>query len=203
MRTYEIKRMAKGGDWSDKPILEMDTRYRNTPDTVKAWAQLAYDDEAILVRLWTLEYEHRALETGILGEPFKDCCLEFFFCPMEGDTRYFNLETNALGCYYLGIGSGLHDLIRLIPDPDADIEPLFDRRITKSEGGWELAYRFPYELIRRFFPNFKVYPGKEIRANCYKCADMTNPPHYLSWSPVTAEKFTFHTPQCFGTMTFV
>ncbi len=192
--------MVSGGDWSDKPILNIDTSYINTPDTVKAWAQLAYDDEAILVRLWTEEYEHRALETGRFGDPYKDCCLEFFFSPMENDPRYFNFENNSNGCYYLGIGTGLSDLIRLIPKSEEDI---FERKVTKFEGGWEITYKFPYELIRRFFPDFKVYEGKTIRANCFKCADMTEPPHYLSWNPVTAKKFTFHTPECFGTMTFV
>ena len=199
MKTYEIKRMTNG-DWSDKPILNIDTPYRITPDTVKAWAQIAYDDEAILVRLWTEEYEHRAVETGKFGEPCKDSCLEFFFCPMEGDPRYLNFENNSVGCFYLGIGTGIPDLMRLIPDSDEDI---FDRKVTKFEGGWEITYKFPYELIRRFFPEFKVFAGKKIRANCFKCADNTNPPHYLSWSPVTLENFTFHKTECFGTMTFI
>ena len=200
MKTYEIKRMNEGGDWSDKPVLNIDTPYRQTPDTVKAWTQLAYDDSAILVHLWTEEYEHRAVETGPFGSPCEDSCLEFFFCPMEGDARYLNFENNAIGCYYLGIGTGIPDLIRLIPDSEEDI---FDRKVKKFEGGWEITYKFPYELIRRFFPEFKVYEGKKIRANCFKCADKTEPPHHLSWSPVTREKFTFHAPECFGTMTFI
>ena len=99
MKTYEIKKMT-AYDWSDKPIIDIDTPYLDTPETVKAWAQIAYDDEAILVRLWTEEYQHRATETGPVGKPYEDCCLEFFFSPMEGDLRYFNFENNAIGCYY-------------------------------------------------------------------------------------------------------
>ncbi len=199
MKTYEIKKMTAPADWSDKPIIEIDTPYLDTPDTVKAWAQIAYDDEAILVRLSTKEYEHRAVETGPVGKPYEDCCLEFFFCPMEGDSRYFNFENNAIGCYFLGVGSGLDDLVRLVPETDEDI---FDRKVTKFEGGWEINYKFPYSFIKRFFPDFTVYEGKKIRANCFKCADLTNPPHYLSWSPVSTEKFTFHRPDCFGEMVF-
>lgn len=199
MKNYMIKRMEVGGDWSDKPIIEIDTPYLDTPETVKAWAQIAYDDEAILVRLWTEEYEHRATETGPVGKPYEDCCLEFFFNPMEGDLRYFNFENNAIGCYYLGIGTGLHDATRLLPDSENDI---FDRKVKCFEGGWEISYKFPYSFIRRFFPDFKVYEGKRIRANCFKCADKTEPPHYLSWSPVTKENFTFHKPECFGEMIF-
>ena len=199
MKTYEIKRMEKGSDWSDKPVIDIDTPYLDTPDTVKAWAQLAYDDEAILVRLWTEEYQHRATEVGPVGKPYEDCCLEFFFSPMEDDGRYFNFENNAIGCCFLGIGSGLSDLVRLIPDTDED---LFDRSVAHFEGGWEIEYRFPYSFIKRFFPDFTVYKGKKIRANCFKCADLTEPPHYLSWSPVTEENFTFHKPECFGEMIF-
>ena len=199
MKTYEIKRMTAGGDWSDKPIINIDTPYLDTPDTVKAWAQIAYDDEAILVRLWTEEYQHRATETGPVGAPYEDCCLEFFFCPMEGDPRYFNFENNAIGCCYLGFGSGLSDLVRLVPDTDKDI---FDRKVTKFDGGWEITYKFPYEFVRRFVPEFSVFEGKKIRANCFKCADLTEPPHYLSWSPVPTENFTFHRPDCFGEMLF-
>lgn len=199
MKAYQIKRMTDGGDWSDKPIIYIDTRYFDTPETVKAWAQLSYDDEAILVRLWTEEYQHRATETGPVGAPYEDCCLEFFFSPMEGDGRYFNFENNSIGCCFLGIGTGLSDLVRLIPDTEEDI---FDRKVTKFEGGWEITYKFPYEFVRRFFPDFKVYSGKKIRANCYKCADLTEPPHYLSWSAVPTENFTFHRPDCFGEMIF-
>ena len=115
------------------------------------------------------------------------------------DVLYFNFENNAIGCYYLGIGTGLHDAVRLLPDAENDI---FDRKVKYFEGGWEITYKFPYSFIRRFFPDFKVYEGKKIRANCFKCADKTEPPHYLSWSPVTEENFTFHKPECFGEMVF-
>ena len=199
MKTYQIKKMLPGADWSDKPIVNIDTPYLDTPENVKAWAQIAYNDEAILVRLRTEEYQHRAVETGPIGAPYEDCCLEFFFNPMEGDGRYFNFENNAIGCCFLGIGSGLSDLVRLIPDTDED---LFDRKVTKFEGGWEITYKFPYSFIRRFFPDFTVFEGKKIRANCFKCADKTEPPHYLSWSPVTTDGFTFHKPECFGEMIF-
>ena len=100
MKTDEIKRMTAEADWSDKPIINIDTPYLDTPESVKAWAQIAYDDEALLVRLRTEEYEHRATETGPVGKPYEDCCLEFFFSPMEGDLRYFNFENNAIGCFY-------------------------------------------------------------------------------------------------------
>lgn len=201
MKTYQVKQMTEGADWSDIPTLDIDTPYLDTPKNVKAWAKLAYDDEAILVRLRTEEYEHRAKEAGPLGKPYEDCCLEFFFCPMEGDLRYFNFENNSAGCYWLGFGESVGSRrVRLIlrrEDEDA-----FERAVNVFDGGWEITYRFPYEFIRRFFPDFRVYKGKKMRANCFKCADKTDPPHYLSWSPVSVENFTFHKSECFGEMVF-
>lgn len=198
MKSYTIKKMTSY-NWSDIPVLNIDTPYLSTPDSVKAWAQLAYNDDAILVRLWTEEFEHRAVETEQLGKPYEDCCLEFFFCPIQDDIRYFNFENNSVGCYFLGIGSGTDDLVRLVPETDEDI---FCREVKHFDGGWEITYQFPFEFIRRFFPSFNVYPGKKIAANCFKCADLTAPPHYLSWSPVPEESFTFHRPDCFGEMIF-
>ena len=48
---------------------------------------------------------------------------------------------------------------------------------------------------------FTLEPGKEIRANCYKCGDLTPKPHYLSWNPSTSANPDFHRPQDFGSMT--
>jgi len=198
MRSYEIRKMKAGG-WAEIPTLEIDNAYFETPDHIKAYAQIAYDDEAILVHLSTKERVIRAVEKGPLGSPCEDSCLEFFFCPAEGDKRYFNIEFNSNGCMYLGFGSGIVDLVRLVPDEGAEI---FSPDIRRTEDGWEIFYRVSYSFVRRFFPDFKVYAGKHMRANCYKCADFSEPPHYKAWSPIVGEPFKFHRPECYGEMIF-
>lgn len=198
MRTYTIEKMTDAG-WDAVPALEIDHRYFETPEEIKAYAKLAYDEEAILVRLSTKEKKIRAVETGDLGSPCEDSCLEFFFSPMEGDLRYFNVEFNSNGCMYLGMGSYIGDLVRLLPGDG--VNP-FSYSINKEEGAWDITYRVPYEFIRRFFPTFEVYSGKRMRANCYKCADFSEPPHYMAWSPIVGEPFKFHRPECFGEMIF-
>ncbi len=198
MRSYTIEKMTDAG-WDKIPALEIDHRYFETPDEIKAYAKLAYDDEAILVRLFTEEKIIRAVETGPLGSPCEDSCLEFFFSPMEGDLRYFNIEFNSNGCMYLGFGTNIKDLVRLLPGDEKDP---FSYEIKKEEGAWEITYRVPYDFIRRFFPTFEVYPGKHMRANCYKCADLSQPPHYMAWSPIVGEPFKFHRPECYGDMIF-
>jgi hypothetical protein len=198
MRTYEIKKMGAAG-WDAIPTLEIDHTYFETPEHIKAHAQISYDDEAILVHLSTEERVIRAVENGPLGSPCEDSCLEFFFCPAEGDKRYFNIEFNSNCCLYLGLGRCMADHTRLIHDEGADI---LSPKASLTETGWEIYYTVPYKFIRRFFPDFEITAGKKIRANCFKCADLTTPANYLSWSPVTTEPFSFHKPECFGVMEF-
>ena len=81
-------------------------------------------------------------------------------------------------------------------------DPYFPQ-IEKKDGGWDLFYSVSFEFIRRFFPDFEVFEGKIMKANCYKCSDLGEYPHYLSWSPIEGEPFSYHRTECFGTMTFV
>lgn len=197
MKTYQINKFTS---WDDIPTLNIDVPYLETPDSITASAQIAWDDVAVLIHLSTTEQQTRAEERGELAAPCKDSCLEFFICPMQNDDRYLNIEFNSLGTVFLGIGSSSDTLIRLvIPEGhESTLEP----RINKFNGGWEIFYKLPFELVRRFFPDFEVKDGKTVRANCYKCADLSNPPHYLSWNEVDRSRFTFHNPQKFGAMTF-
>ena len=38
--------------------------------------------------------------------------------------------------------------------------------------------------------------------NFFKCGDLTEQAHYLSWNPVTSEQPDFHRPQDFGLLRF-
>ncbi len=198
MNMYTVKRWT--GKWEDIPSLDIAEKYRKTPDTVTARAQIAFDEDNLYVRLETEEYEHRNVETGPIGMPCEDSCLEFFFSPVEGDTRYFNIEFNSNCCMYLGMGHSIDDLVRLIPDEKgADV---LSPKVEMKDGGWSIEYTIPVSFVKIFFPYFSLYAGKRMRANCYKCADKTEPPHYLSWNPVTTDNFTFHRSECFGEMIF-
>ena len=199
MNYYKIKKVTGDIDWSRIDALEMTNKYLDTPDNIRAFAQICYDEKGINIHLWSENDDVRAVETDILGAPYQDSCLEFFFSPMENDERYFNIEFNSNLCLYLGFGRNLSDHTRLI-DPEG--AKLFCPNASLTQTGWEIFYSIPYKLILRFFPNFEITDGKTIRANCYKCADLTEPSNYLSWSPVLTDPFTFHRPSCFGIMEF-
>ena len=96
------------------------------------------------------------------------------------------------------MGSGPHDLIRLV----VDTEVLFQPQVIRNETEWSITYRIPFSFIRRLFPQFTAEPGATIRANFYKCADNSPVVHYLSWSPMDTDIPQFHRPVDFGLLTF-
>lgn len=197
MREYTITYTKEAPDWENIPKLDIDTVLWTEPAPIDAWAQICRDDRALHVRLSAIEPYIRAENRDPMQEPCEDSCLEFFFCPDPEDNRYFNIEFNPNGLMYLGFGSGAHDLIRLMPE-DEPITP----HVVRTANGWNLTYSVPYSLILRFFPNFQPVSGGCIRANCFKCGNLTVHPHYLSWNPVTSEKPAFHRPEDFGVMYF-
>ncbi len=197
---YRIVKTDGAPNWDKIDTLSVDIPYLNSPADYRTWAQFAYDDDKLYVHFSCEEPATRADERGLIGVPCEDCCMEFFFAPMQEDIRYFNIEFNYNACMYLGIGSSLDTLVRLLPDCEDNV--LYPH-VYSTDTGWEIFYTIPFEFVRRFFPNFTVYRGKVMRANCYKCADKTVPPHYFSWNPIVYEgEFTFHAPKSFGTMIF-
>ncbi len=197
MREYTIIRRPEQLDWEQIPALHIDNWQLTEPLPISAKAQICYDDQALYIHLSTVEQDIRAEHLGPLGEICEDSCLEFFFSPIAGDLRYFNLECNPNGAMFMGFGRSINCLSRLV-----EKTPFIRPNPRRTEDGWEVTYEVPYTFIRLFFPDFDPKPGYSMRANCYKCGDFTVKPHYLTWNPVPEENFTFHCPEHFGIMHF-
>ena len=197
MKEYTIVRCSGQPDWTKVPAVQMDYLHKTAPLPISAQAQLCYDDTALYVRLSAVEEHIRAELTGLLDEICEDSCLEFFFSPMAGDKRYFNIECNPNGCLFLGFGPNVDELVRLIPEV-----PSILPQIKRTADGWETVYSIPYRFIRMFFPEFAPTSGYTARANFYKCGDKTPQPHYLCWNPVPAQRCAFHNPDHFGYVHF-
>jgi len=198
MKEYTITRKEGDIDWSQIPALQIDNPLRPTQSPVRAQAQLCYDDEALYVRLSAVEANIRAEHFGPLGEICEDSCLEFFFSPIPGDLRYFNIECNFNGAMYLGMGSNAHNLVRFVNE-----EPAIIPQPEKTADGWQITYTVPYTFIRQFFPEFKAESGGHIRANFYKCGDKTEIPHFFTWNPTPILPYaSFHNPNGFGMLHF-
>lgn len=198
MKTYTIVPKAGALDWSAVPEADIDCCQWGYFADISSKAQLCYDEEAIYVRLRAREANIRAEVKEQTGLPYFDSCLEFFFCPMEGNNTYFNIEMNPNCAMFLGIGTSNYDLIRLILPEDGN----FEATSVRTEDGWEITYRVPASFVRRFFPEFSMYPGKKIRGNFYKCGDETVVPHYFAWNPIENDILDFHQPDWYGEFIF-
>jgi len=196
---YVIGYINNHPSWEAIPTLSINCKYDDGSDSVKAYGQICCDESAILIHLWAEQKEIRAEERGLLGMPCKDSCLEFFFCPNDQDIRYINMEFNINKCLYLGFGSNLQDLSRIVIE---DADSIFKPQANRTQMGWEIYFQIPYSFITRFFQDFHVFDGKVIRANCYTCSEASNPPYNLSWNRIQGNPLTFHRPQDFGTMIF-
>ena len=197
MRKYTIVKRCGEINWAEVPTLEIDNLLWTEKSDIVAKAQFCYDENAIYAHLFAEEKDIRAEHNTPTGMPCEDSCLEFFFSPYNGDERYFNIEFNPNCCMFLGMGSGIPDLVRLLP-----LEEPFKPAANRTEDGWEIHYSVPLSFIQRFFPEFRLESGREMRANCFKCGDLTVNPHFFSWNPVTSETPAFHRPCDFGLMRF-
>ncbi len=197
MRTYTMKRIQGVPDWSAHEILPIDNLLWTDSIDVSAQAQICYDEENFYLRLEAVEPHIRMEGKDPLAEVSEDSCLEFFIRPTERED-YFNMEFNPNCVVYLGFGSCLENLIRLIPE---SMDPL-QAQVEFTDVGWVLSYRVPFAFIRRFFPDFTVKTGGKVYANFYKCGDETVKPHYLAWNPITCEEPAFHVPAEFGCLIF-
>ena len=198
MKKYIIVKKTDHFNWKNIPTALIDTHLQKESVDISATAQVCYDEEALYVRLAAKEKNIRAEYTGPLDAPCEDSCLEFFFCPMLGDNRYFNIEYNPNCCIYLGFASGIHDLVRLIPESGIPFSP----KAVQTDDGWEITYQIPFEFVRRFFPDFVPTSGKQMKGNFYKCGDLTVQEHYLCWNMITANPVSFHRPCDFGILEF-
>ena len=195
MKQYVIKKITGTPDWSQIPALTIDTLMWTPPAPVTAQAQICCNGDGFQVRMTAHEVHIRAEEKGPTGMPCLDSCLEYFFCPVEGDPRYFNIEFNPNACMFLGFGTGRADRIRLLPEA-IDLAP----QIERGDGCWRVTCQVPYSLIQVFFPGYAPRRGDVIRANCYKCGDLTPAPHYLLWNPSTSQTPDYHRSCDFGEM---
>ena len=199
MRSYTVTPLrTQEPVWEEIPALQADHVLWLPDAGVRMQQQLCYDAQYLYVRQQAWEQNIRAEHTGYLKQVCEDSCMEFFFAPL-GEARYFNLEINPNGCVRLGFGTADGPRTQLVP---RDLEQQFAVCPQRTEDGWSLTYRIPLSFVQTFFPDCRFAPGRTLRANCYKCGDLTDHPHYLSWNPVQSDVPAFHRPQDFGLFLF-
>ena len=150
-RQYQIQKITGKPDWNKIEKAPIDQKLWLPCEQISAYAQLAYDDSRLYVRLHAEEPTIRAENTGMLDQPCQDSCLEFFFSAAEQDARYINIELNPSLCIYFGFGTGREDLMRiLLPDGAKTLHAASER----TPSGWDVTYELPFQLLRLIFPDF-------------------------------------------------
>lgn len=198
MKEYTIAYCSDVPAWDKIPEIVFDSGFENEDGTLVR-AKLAWNADAIHVLLHAEETNILARFQGECDPVWRDSCLEFFFCPVEEDPNYFNIECNPNGAMFWGLGKGREDRIRFVP---LDIGKLFSTKVSIQEGGWRVEHTIPTTVIQRFFPTYQPAAGKKIRANLYGVTEDKVPGHSLMWSPITNGKRDFHQSAFFGQMVF-
>jgi hypothetical protein len=164
---------------------------------------IARSNDSIFIKYSVRGSMLRAIYSNDLEPVNEDSCVEFF-CKLPDSDNYMNFEFNCIGtCNASKRKSKTEGVVRYTLDELAQIKryPTIGRRAFNEMEGmfeWELTVKIPFTLMG-IDPN--NLPEK-LLGNFYKCADGTDSPHYVSWSPIKTEKPNFHCPEFFGELIF-
>jgi len=164
----------------------------------------AHTGDAILLHYQVTEASVRAVATADDGRVWEDACVEFFLSP-ESNDFYYNFECNCAAKLLLHGGpaggerpGAAEDVLKSVKRwASLGTEP-FEERV--GECSWEVALVIPASAIFRH--EIADLNGKAMRANFYKCGDLLQTPHFLSWSPIDLPQPKFHCPEFFGEIVF-
>ena len=164
----------------------------------------AHTGDAILLHYQVTEASVRAVATHDDGNVWEDACVEFFLSP-DSDNFYYNFECNCAAKLLLHGGNAgcerpgaPEEVLKSVKRwSSLGTEP-FEERI--GECTWEVALVIPTSAIFRH--EITDLNGKTMRANFYKCGDLLQTPHFLSWAPIDLPQPKFHCPEFFGELVF-
>jgi len=127
-----------------------------------------------------------------------DSCVEFFM-RRDGEMNYINFEFNCIGTCLAARHKSRSESLPFTPDEYKTIRryPSLQREAFAEKKGiyaWELTVAIPFKLMGLDPQNL---PDK-FYGNFYKCADETDNPHYVTWSPIDLPQPDYHCPKFFG-----
>lgn len=165
--------------------------------------RVAHTGGAILINYRVTEASVRAVAQGDQGRVWEDACCEFFV-RKEDEGEYYNFECNCVGTLLLnfGIKGNRHgastDILAKVKRWSSLGRENVEERV--GECSWELSLVIPAEAM--FEHDIKDFGGMVLRANFYKCGDLLQTPHFLSWNPINLPNPNFHCPDFFGKLVF-
>lgn len=133
------------------------------------------------------------------GSPvYTDSCVEFFMKRVD-DPNYYNFEFNCIGTCDASYRESRDSKKSLTAEEYASIRrfsSLPHTAFSEKLGvySWEVVVAIPFRLMGLDPDNLP----EKIMGNFYKCADDTEFPHFVSWSPIGLPTPNFHCPEFFG-----
>lgn len=186
---YSIK---KGGSTFELSFCPWE---KDFPAKPKTKATVGWNDGGFILHLESKENNLRMVEHEHNSMVCQDSCMEFFVQPSpKTDERYFNIEINPNGAVNMSIR---YDRKRSQKIQNDDIA-LLSVKPTILNDGWAVDYLIPLELIKKHIPTYVHQKGAIIRANFFKCGDLTDHPHYLTFANINTPTPDFHRPECFA-----
>lgn len=163
---------------------------------------IARSSTHLYLRYFVRDKSLKALYDTDSSPVYTDSCVEFFMKRVDDD-HYFNFEFNCIGTCDAAYRESRNSKRSLTSKEYASIRrysSLERKTFTEKLGlySWELVVAIPFVLMGL---NGDSLPEK-IQANFYKCADDTESPHFVSWSPIDLPSPDFHCPQFFGEIYF-
>lgn len=157
---------------------------------------MAHSLESIYVKFRVTGEDLRAVNIANLSPVAQDSCVEFFM-QVPGSSEYWNFEFNCIGTVNASHRIERPNATRLSDEQISLIkrysscgnEPFDEKNGIFT---WHLTIAIPKTLVKM------DANCDHIMANLYKCGDKTSHPHYVSWSPIVAEKPNFHATKFFG-----
>ena len=202
MPIYEAPKAKLGttDPFSEAPKAMIDyCPWADYPTAPKAYGQVCYTKDAILVRLTAFEADPKITFFKPNEPVYEDSCLEFFINPLPGKDTFCDFECNANGTLLLGFYNE-GDFGFLDPKTRPDFHVKASRANEDGEACWKVEYTIPASFLETTFEGFSFEEGGDIHINFYKCGDKTTVPHYSCWSPILSEKISFFRSEFFGTL---
>ncbi len=159
---------------------------------------IARSDANLYIRYFVKGNSLKAVYSQDGSPVHKDSCVEFFMKTAE-DHNYMNFEFNCIGTCDAARRQS-RDIKRSLSTEEYNsiqrYSSLEQKTFTEKLGvhSWELVVSIPFTLMGL---DPKNLPEK-ILGNFYKCADETEFPHFVSWSPIELPEPNFHCPEFFG-----
>lgn len=159
---------------------------------------IARSDVNLYIRYFVKGNSLKALHE-VDGSPvYTDSCVEFFMKRVD-DCNYYNFEFNCIGTCDASRRESRDVKQSLSPEEYASIRrySAFEHVAFPEKLGvhaWELVVAIPFRVMGLDPENLP----EKIMGNFYKCADDTEFPHFVSWSPIDLPSPNFHCPEFFG-----